>query len=129
MEDLMKTGSCANKRVFIFLAGLAFATMAVLSPSGVCAKAHVKGMPRSASVKIEMKTGDAVFVGERKFVVTDVTSIQDAKGLRMELRDLPVPCQARLEYLLRMDQDPVVSKIKIERVFRGAGTAYRHGEK
>ena len=125
----MNTRRCTNKTLVIFLTGLALVAMAALIPSMVCAKGGPKGMPGSASVKIETKAGDAVFVGERKFVVTDLTSIEDSKGLKIELRDLPVPCQARLEYLLRMDADPVVSKIKIERVFRGASTAYRHPER
>jgi len=69
---------------------------------------------------IEGKTGDAVLVGERRFLVTEATTILTIEGEKIQLSALPVPCKAEITYQLRMDQDPVTLKISIKQLLRGS---------
>ena len=72
------------------------------------------GRLKSATMTIELKTDDAIVSRERQFVVDESTVILDASGRGIELSDLPVPCQAEVEYELRMDQDPLCLKIAVK---------------
>ena len=82
------------------------------------------GLKRSGSVKIEGKTIDAIIVAERHFIITESTTIMDINGKEIQLNDLPIPCEAKIQYRLRMDQDPVTLKIIIKRVLPGSSTAW-----
>lgn len=97
---------------------------ALFKPSIAFSKAAPKGFIRSALVMIEGKTSDAVLVGERRFLVTEATTIVMPRGGKIELGALPVPCKAKIKYRLRMDEDPVALKIMVKRVSRGAGTSW-----
>ena len=82
------------------------------------------GIIRSGSMKIEGKTSEAIIAAERHFIVTESTTILDIDGKEIQLSNLPVPCEAEIEYSLRMDQDPVILKIIIKRVLPGSSTAW-----
>jgi len=72
------------------------------------------GLVRSATMSIEGKTTDAVISGERRFVVTESTTIIDAYGTRITLDDLSLPAEAEVRYELIMDQDPKVIRIVLK---------------
>lgn len=99
----------------IFLVtGLLFAATAFAqSPSPT-------GLIRSALMTIEGKSDDAVISGERRFVVTETTTIVDVTGKRIELSDFPVPCEVEVKYELKMDQDPLCLRIKITSLPEGS---------
>ncbi len=82
------------------------------------------GLIRSGSMKIEGKTSGAIIAAERHFIVTETATILDVDGKEIQLSDLPIPCEAKIEYRLRMDQDPVILKIIIKRVLPGSSTAW-----
>ncbi|MFB0521790.1 MAG: hypothetical protein ACETWD_10250 [Desulfatiglandales bacterium] len=83
-----------------------------------------EGLVRSGSVKIEGKTSDSIILAERHFIVTESTTILDVNGKKIQLTNLPVPCEAEIQYRLRMDQDPVTLKIVIKRVLPGSSTMW-----
>lgn len=83
-----------------------------------------EGLVRSGSVKIEGKTSDSIILAERHFIVTEATTILDVNGKKIQLTNLPVPCEAEIQYRLRMDQDPVTLKIVIKRVLPGSSTMW-----
>jgi hypothetical protein len=87
-------------------------------------KTAPKRLIRSALVTIGGKTTDAVLVGERRFLVTETTTIVMPEGGKIELAALPVPCEAEIKYQLRMDEDPVTLKIRVKRVLSGAQTSW-----
>ncbi len=82
------------------------------------------GLIRSGSMKIEGKTSGSIIAAERHFIVTESTTILDVDGKEIQLSDLPIPCEAKIEYRLIMDQDPVILKIIIKRVLPGSSTAW-----
>lgn len=79
---------------------------------------------RCSPAIIQGKTHSAVIVNERHFVVTESTTILDVNGEKILLGDFPIPCEADIEYQLRMDQDPVALKITIKRALKGASTIW-----
>lgn len=83
-----------------------------------------QGLVRSGSAKIEGKTSDSIIAAERHFIVTESTTILDVNGKEIRLIDLPIPCEAEIEYRLRMDEDPVTLKIVIKRVLSGSSTMW-----
>lgn len=78
------------------------------------------GLVRSGSMTIEGKSNDAIISGERRFVVTETTAIVDVTGKRIELSDLPVPCEVEVKYELKMDQDPLCLRIKVTSLPEGS---------
>jgi hypothetical protein len=63
---------------------------------------------------IEEKTEDAFISGERRFVVTEATTIIDAFGKRIGLGDLSLPAEAEVQYKLIMDEPPLVFRIVVK---------------
>jgi hypothetical protein len=82
------------------------------------------GLVKSASVTIEGKTSNAIIVGERHFMVTESTAILDKEGEKIRLGNIPVPCKANIEYLLRMDRDPETMSITIKQALPGSSPAW-----
>ena len=89
-------------------------------PGSIFPKSAPKSLDRSATVTISGKTADSVLVSERHFAVTGSTIIVSERGKRIELGDLAVPCNAQVEYRLRMDEDPLALKITVKKLLRGA---------
>ena len=101
-----------------------FLLIFLLLPVTGISKSPPKGFIRSALVMIEGKTSDAIVVSERHFVVTEATTIVTAKGKKIELSALPIPCKAEITYRLRMDQDPVALKIRITQLLKGSSKGW-----
>jgi len=69
----------------------------------------------SAPLTIVKKGADYITASiERNFRVTDQTLILDLRKKKIKLTDLPVPCEAVIEYRLVMDQDPICQKIEVK---------------
>lgn len=83
-----------------------------------------KGLIRSALVEINGKTRNAVLVTERRFEVTESTTILDLNRKNIDLDDLSIPCLANIKYRLIMDQDPVILKIVVEEKFPNSSTVF-----
>ena len=71
---------------------------------------------RTSDVRIDYKTSGTIMVKERHFQVTSATMILDEKGDALPFSLLMVPCEAELQYQLRMDQDPECLKIVVKRL-------------
>jgi hypothetical protein len=87
-------------------------------------KSASKSLDRSGTLTISGKTADSILVLERHFAVTESTTIINVKGKKIRLSDLAVPCNAEIEYRLRMDKDPLVLKITVKKVLQGATTQW-----
>jgi hypothetical protein len=83
-----------------------------------------QSLDRSAKLTISGKSADAILIGERHFTVTEATVIIDVKGKKIPLSDLAVPCEAEIEYRLRMDEDPLALKITVRKLLEGATTRW-----
>jgi hypothetical protein len=89
-------------------------------PDTVFPKRAPKSLDRSGTVMISGKTVDSVLISERHFAVTESTIIVNVRGKRIRLTDLAVPCEAQIEYRLRMDEDPLALKITVKKLLQGA---------
>ncbi|MBW2066311.1 MAG: hypothetical protein JRJ03_15485 [Deltaproteobacteria bacterium] len=96
--------------VFVFLIALIF----VLSEP---VAGHSAGMTRSKEVRIDGKTYHTIIVTERHFLVTLDTQVFDLHGRKIGLDELPVPCEAKIKYQLRMDEDPELISVAVTKVF------------
>ena len=74
-------------------------------------------MIRSGTLKIMEKGDDAIFVGERRFVVTEETVIWDLNGKAIDLFELFIPCTAEIKFKLRSYQDPLCLEIKVKSLY------------
>jgi hypothetical protein len=83
-----------------------------------------QSLDRSGTLTITGKTAETVVVLERHFVVTETTIILNESGKKIRLGDLAVPCEAEIEYRLRMDEDPLALKITVRKLLEGATTRW-----
>jgi hypothetical protein len=91
--------------LFLFASGKGFAEKSVTDTSLV----------RTSSVRIDCKNRNTITVGERHFEVTRDTLIKDAQNQEISFTLLSVPCEAEIQYELRMDRDPLCLSINIKR--------------
>ncbi|MFO8164088.1 MAG: hypothetical protein R6T98_06095 [Desulfatiglandales bacterium] len=113
--------NCIQQMVLWFV----FIMLFLLSrPAVGFAETSPMGLVKSASVTIEGKTSNAIIVGERHFIVTESTAILNKEGEKIRLGDIPVPCKANIEYLLRMDRDPETMSITIKQALPGSSPAW-----
>jgi len=88
-------------------------------PDTVCAE-NVPAPPdmiKSRTVKILEKGDDAIFIVERRFVVTEETVIWDLDGKVIDLFELFIPCEAEIKFKLRSYQDPLCLEIKVKSLY------------
>lgn len=85
----------------------------LLTPSVGFSAGKSNRMIRTQSVTIDGKTNYGIVVGERRFSVTEATSIVTVGGTDIGLSALPIPCRARLTYQSRADGYPVALRIKL----------------
>ena len=88
-------------------------------PDTVCAEnvPEPPDMIRSRTVKILEKSDDAIFVVERRFIITEETVIWDLDGRVIDLSELLVPCKAEIKFKLRSYQDPLCLEIKVKSMY------------
>ncbi|HOP48576.1 MAG TPA: hypothetical protein PK874_13025 [Desulfobacteraceae bacterium] len=80
----------------------------------LCTSSVSGDMANSAPMNIVGKGPSHIIVSaERHYRVTDQTLILDLRKKKIKLTDLPVPCEAVIEYRLVMDQDPICQKIEV----------------
>ena len=76
----------------------------------------------SAFMVIEAKSRHTIVASKRRFEIMRETRILDRRGREITIHDLPVPCQAQVDYETFSDSDPIAIKIRIKKVFPGAST-------
>lgn len=76
-----------------------------------------RGLLRTGYLRIEAKAATSVTVGERLFLVTESSLILDRHGKQIPLVDLPIPCEANVRYRIIMNEDPVVERLAVVKLF------------
>ncbi len=93
---------------------------------GWMASAFCMGSPteeKSEMIKsalIKDKGDDGIIVDGRRYRVTESTIILDLLGKEIPLCDLPVPCEALVEYQRIDGLDPVCLRIEMRRLLEGS---------
>ena len=95
-----------------------------IGPSAISAEEGKKVFGKSSFVLIQFKYKDAILTSEQRFLITEQTKILDSNGKEMTIRDLPVPCKAKILYQPLTNNDPNVLKIIISQVLPRASTAW-----
>ena len=95
-----------------------------IGPCAISAEEGKKVFGKSSFVLIQFKYKDAILTSEQRFLITEQTKILDSNGKEMTIRDLPVPCKAKILYQPLTNNDPNVLKIIISQVLPGASTAW-----
>jgi len=75
-------------------------------------------VPKTMVTKIQFKGKDAIFVNDRRFIVTDKTIILDMGDQHIKLSELSVPCEAEIK-LRRGPSGPGLEclEIKVKRFY------------
>jgi hypothetical protein len=95
-----------------------------IGPCAISAEEGKKVFGKSSFVLIQFKYKDAILTSEQRFLITEQTKILDSNGKEMTIRDLPVPCKAKILYQPLTNNDPNVLKIIISQVLPRASTAW-----
>jgi hypothetical protein len=106
------------------LLGMLFAFLPV-----VFATASTEENAVHARVVIQDKAPGVIVIKGEHFKVTDATLILDILGKRIPLCDLPVPCEADVEYQRGEGTAPVCLVIETRRLLPGANIEGKSGEK
>jgi len=83
-----------------------------------------KGILRSGTVTIVGKTRDAIIIGERHFRLTGSTTFWGVDQKKIQIYNLPIPCEAEIRYLLRMDQEPLLLEARLTDILPGASASW-----
>lgn len=81
-----------------------------------------QGVTRTKTLKLDIKSKQAVFSRERKLTIFEDTLIKNEEEEPISLAKLPVPCKAKVTYELRQDEDPRVLRILVQKTFIGSTT-------
>ena len=103
--------ACAAQRIVILVV---FLTAFLLCTTSVAfSKNPSKEVVKTNHVTIDGKTTYGISAGNLRLWVTEATTIVDAGGTRTELRDLSIPCRAKITYRQRVDGYPVALRIEL----------------
>jgi hypothetical protein len=104
---------------------LAWVTSISLGAAWVFAQERTQKYHPSSLVVIHEKTVNAVRASRMHFLVTARTKILNQEGKKISLRDLPVPCEAKIQYQEPIwDSNPQALRIVVTRVFPGASKSW-----
>jgi hypothetical protein len=75
---------------------------------------------------IKAKSRNAVFTAAGRFSLTSSSEIFDIQGSPLSIRDLPVPCMAKVRSEAgRYGGDPRVLRVQIQKVMQGATSDWK----
>ena len=78
----------------------------------------------SALMVVESKDIYSIIASKRLFRITAKTKVIDPNGKEITIRDLPVPCEAKIQYQQVRYDDPAALKIVVMAIFPGASTGW-----
>jgi len=125
------SSNCLKTDVFKSIRGVVtvfLGTLFLLSMP-VCWAGAADKPPIQKRVVIDAKAPGVVIVNGAYYAVTDATLILDILGKEIPLCDLPVPCEADLEYQETEGPDFLCLVIEIRRLLTGADTQGTSGGK
>ena len=82
--------------------------------SALCMDNHTKEMIKSALIKD--KGDDGILIDGRQYRITESTIILDLMGKKIPLCDLPIPCEALVEFRITEVKNPVCLRIEVKRL-------------
>jgi hypothetical protein len=108
-------GICNKRRAIKGIALVVLLAMPFLlfNPSPSFCAGKSKTVLKTKTLTVDGKTSYGIAAGERRFWVTEATTIVGAGGTKIGLSDLSIPCRATITYRQRDDGYPVALKIKL----------------
>ena len=105
--------------------GIIFLIAFLLSGHAIALEENLeKGITRSGTVTIVGKTADSIIVKERHFRLIRSTTLWGVDQKKIRIYNLPIPCEAEIMYLLRMDQDPLLLEARLKNILPGASASW-----
>jgi len=105
--------------------GIIFLIAFLLSGHAIALEENLeKGITRSGTVTIVGKTADSIIVKERHFRLIRSTTLWGVDQKKIRIYNLPIPCEAEIIYLLRMDQDPLLLEARLKNILPGASASW-----
>ena len=113
-----------SKSIFVVAAFLLLCGLGSLFrvPVAIAMEDVIEEYRPSAFMVIEAKSRHSIFASKRRFEIMRETRILDGSGKEIRIQNLPVPCQAQVDYETFTYGDPIALKILIKKVFPGAST-------
>ena len=106
-----------------------FVGIVFVLPAAAYATASTQENAVSERVVIQDKAPGVILINGERFKVTDATLILDIFGKRIALCDLPVPCEADVEYQQSEGPSSLCLVIETRRLLPGADTEGKSGGK
>ena len=114
-----------NRNLRMGISGVIFLIVFLLSGHAIALEENLeKGIPRSGTVTIVGKTSDSIIVKERHFRLIRSTTLWGVDQKEIRIYNLPIPCEAEIMYLLRMDQDPLLLEAQLTNILPGASASW-----
>ena len=114
-----------NRNLRTGLLGIIFSIAFLLSGHAIALEENLeKGITRSGTVTIVGKTRDSIIVKERHFRLTRSTTFWGVDQKKIQIYNLPIPCEAEIRYLLRMDQEPLLLEARLTNILPGASASW-----
>jgi ABC-type taurine transport system substrate-binding protein len=114
-----------NRNLRTGVLGVIFLIAFLLSGHAIALEKNLgKGIHRSGTVTIVGKTADSIIVKERHFRLIRSTTLWGVDQKKIQIYNLPIPCEAEIRYLLRMDQDPLLLEAQLTNILPGASASW-----
>ena len=113
------------KRCLITVAALTLISFAwtFIVPQAAAEKPAREYQP-SALMVVESKDIYSIIASKKLFRITPKTRLFDPHGKEITIRELPVPCNAKIQYQPVKYDDPTALKIVVMDIFPGASTSW-----
>lgn len=113
-----------GKKYLIKIAALSLIslTWAFNVSQAVAAEKPAREYQPSALMVVESKDIYSIIASKKLFRITAKTKLFDPNGKDITIRELPVPCEAKIQYQPVKYDDPTALKIVVKNIFPGAST-------
>jgi len=91
-------------------------------PQVVSGEKTVREYQPSSLMVVESKDRYSIIASRKLFRITAKTKLFDPNGKEITIRELPVPCEAKVQYQPGKYDDPTALKIVVKDIFPGAST-------
>ena len=91
-------------------------------PQAVAGEKTVREYQPSALMVVESKDRYSIIASKKLFRITTKTEVFGPNGKEITMRELPVPCEAKVQYQPVKYDEPRVLKIVVKNIFPGAST-------
>jgi hypothetical protein len=114
-----------NRNLRKGILGVIFLTVFLLSGHAIALERNLEnGITRSGTVTIVGKTADSIVIKERHFRLIRSTIFWGVDRKKIQIYNLPIPCEAEIMYLLQMDKAPLLLEARITNILPGASASW-----